>query len=61
MTNSYKKVQAAYSDNQANMTSLQANQVRLEQQMMRLNIAQAFARQGVARSSHPWPQLAGNK
>jgi hypothetical protein len=48
-----QKVQAAYSDNQANMTSLQANQVRLEQQMMRLNIAQAFARQGVARSSHP--------
>ena len=56
-----QKAQAAYSDNQASIANLQAGQARLEQHMMRLNMAQAFARQGVTRNTHPWPQLAGDK
>ena len=59
--NQLQKVQSAYQDNQANITNLLSSQVRLEQQMMRLNLAQAFAQQGVTRSNHPWPQLAGEQ
>ncbi|MFZ0546547.1 MAG: hypothetical protein WAM60_13965 [Candidatus Promineifilaceae bacterium] len=56
-----QKVRTAYRDNQVNITNLLTSQTCLEQQMMRLNMAQAFAKQGVTRRSHPWPHLAGEK
>jgi hypothetical protein len=59
--NQLQKVRATYRDNQANIANLLSSQARLEQQIMRLNIAQAFAQQGVTRSYHPWPQLTGEK
>jgi hypothetical protein len=54
-------VQEAFNSNQASMLNLQSRQARLEQQMMRLTMAQAFARNDVIRQSHQWPQLAGSK
>jgi len=41
--NQLQKVRATYRDNQANIANLLSSQARLEQQIMRLNIAQAFA------------------
>jgi hypothetical protein len=56
-----QNVQAAFSANQASISSLQSRQAQLSQQMTRLTIAQGFERYGVTRQSHPWPQLAGSK
>ena len=55
-----QKVQAAHSTNQASISYVQSIQTSLEQEIMRLNLAQSFARQGVTRNTHPWPHLAGD-
>ena len=59
--NQLQRVQASYKANQATIADLQSSQAQIELQMMRLNLAHEFARQGVTRQSHPCPQFAGSE